>query len=426
MGADDSKPKHRHPIIDPDTVDVVVSTKYAIENYLVLGESTFIFGPPKHLKTFLVLSWMLCVATGLDWFGHKVRQLKVLYIIGEGADAFMGRVKAWQIENRIPNLHHNFKIVRRMVNLFDGSLWASINDIKAQGFIPDVIVIDTLGRAMGGAKETTEDFNKIFANIDAMMQDYLPGLTLVVVGHTRKADLVFRGPQVIPGDCDNIIYVERIGRELKTNVICEFSRNASEFNTFGVTLAAIPVATDEGMQSFLAVNGVTAASDTKAGDKTDKDKDEELAFKTLLSFYQGDHTWTQHTVWFRVTKAARGDKLGNSTFSDIIKSLLAKGRIRVNAEGLYQVVFGPAEPPSSSAGDAYSSSSHSPPKEAGVGGVTVDFSRSTPGVGSSNEVGAEADTCQSRKGENAVVSEPAKGGEDVAAEALKHLTEKTG
>ena len=237
MDSDDCKPKFRHPIIDPDTIEVVVSTKYMIENYLVLGESTFVFGPPKHLKTFLVLAWMLCIATGLDWFGHKVRQAKVLYIIGDGADAFMGRVKAWQIANHIPNLGENFRIVRRMVNLFDGSLKASIDDIKAQGFVPDVIVIDTLGRAMGAAKETTEDFNRIFAHIDAMMQDYLPGLTLVVVGHTRKSDLIFRGPQVIPGDCDNIIYVERIGKELKTNVSCEFSRNASEFSNFGEELS---------------------------------------------------------------------------------------------------------------------------------------------------------------------------------------------
>ncbi len=177
-----------------------------------------------------------------------------------------------------------------MVNLFDGSFKASIDDIKAQGFIPDVIVIDTLGRAMGGAKETTEDFNTIFLYIDEMMQDYLPGLTLVVVGHTRKADLIFRGPQVIPGDCDNIIYVERIGKELKTNVTCEFSRNASEFSNFGVTFGPRDVPTDEGPQNFLTVNGLTPAFDAKAADKTtDKNEDEELAFKTLLGLYRGEH-----------------------------------------------------------------------------------------------------------------------------------------
>src|SRR5262245_6028673 len=75
IGVKDSKLKFQ--LVDPDDIKTVVSTKYAIEDYLVLNESTFVFGPPKHLKTFLVLSWLLCIATGLDWFGHKVRRLKV-------------------------------------------------------------------------------------------------------------------------------------------------------------------------------------------------------------------------------------------------------------------------------------------------------------------------------------------------------------
>jgi AAA domain len=79
-----------------------------------------------------------------------------------------------------------------MIDLFadDGvdCAQAVFDAMQAQGFRPDVIAIDTLGRAMGGAKETTEDFNKIFATLDTMAQDYWPGVTLVIVSHTRKAD----------------------------------------------------------------------------------------------------------------------------------------------------------------------------------------------------------------------------------------------
>jgi hypothetical protein len=403
MGVKDSKLKFQ--LVDPDDIKTVVSTKYAIEDYLVLNESTFVFGPPKHLKTFLVLSWLLCIATGLDWFGHKVRRLKVLYFIGEGVDPFMGRIKAWQIANHVPDLDQYFKVVRRVPNLFDGSLESTISEIKAQGFIPDVIAIDTLGRAMGAAKETTEDFNQIFRYLDAIMQEYLPGLTLVIIGHTRKADLIFRGPQVVGGDCDNMIYVERIERELKANVQCQFSRNASEFDDFGITLTPKGVTTEDGPQNFLAVTEKTAAS-IKSKSKTDKD--EELAWSTLVTLYKGDDNWTPYTVWFEATKAARGGSLGNSTFSDKVKNLVAGGRVRLNEKGLYQVVFGAGE--RSSAG-ASSSSSHSPSKETGVGGVKEATPRSTPGVGSSS-----------------ISAEPAKGeieGEDdVAADAMKHLKTK--
>ena len=215
----DGETKHRHLLIDPDDFDTVISTKWLIDGLVPLQEISLVFGPPKNLKTFLVLALLLCVATGREFFGRKVHRAKVLYIIGEGTNAFLGRIKAWQKLNDVPSLEKHFKYDRRMINLFadDGldCAQAVFIAMQAQGFRPDVVAIDTLGRAMGSAKETTEDFNKIFATLDAMAQDYWPGVTLVIVSHTRKADMTYRGPQVIAGDCDNMINVERLEKELR-------------------------------------------------------------------------------------------------------------------------------------------------------------------------------------------------------------------
>jgi RecA-family ATPase len=170
--------KHRHLLIDPDDLDTVISTKWLIDGLVPLQEISLVFGPPKNLKTFLVLALLLCVATGREFFGRKVHRAKVLYIIGEGTNAFLGRIKAWQKLNDVPSLEKHFKYDRRMINLFadDGvdCAQAVFVEMQAQGFRPDVVAIDTLGRAMGGAKETTEDFNKIFATLDTMAQDYWP------------------------------------------------------------------------------------------------------------------------------------------------------------------------------------------------------------------------------------------------------------
>src|SRR5262249_54397552 len=144
--------KYTYSLIDPDSLTTVASTKWLVEGLLPLKEITFVCGPPKQFKTFLTLAWLLCVATGRDWLGHKVQRRKVLYIIGEGGDAFMGRIKAWQILNNVPDLGQHFMVLRRMVNLYDDSLISAVNEIKAQCSTPEVIVIDTLGRAMGGAK----------------------------------------------------------------------------------------------------------------------------------------------------------------------------------------------------------------------------------------------------------------------------------
>ena len=95
------------------------------------------------------------------------KQSRVIYNIVEGGDAFIGRIKAWQIHNKIPNLHGRFKVLRRMINLHDPAKFvAAVNMIQSQ-YQPQVLVIDTFGRAMSGADETTKDFNKLFANIDA-------------------------------------------------------------------------------------------------------------------------------------------------------------------------------------------------------------------------------------------------------------------
>ena len=58
-----------------------------------------------------------------------------------------------------------------------------------------------------------------------------------------------------------------------------------------------------------------------------------------MNLYQGDNSWTKWGDWFEAAKRARG-KLGNSHFSGKVKSLLEKGRVRVNDKGLYEVVFG--------------------------------------------------------------------------------------
>jgi hypothetical protein len=109
-------------------------------------------------------------------------------------------------------------------------------------------------------------------------------------------------------------------------------------------------------QDFLAINAAIAAFETKASAAAKTDKDEELIWQMLLRFYRDTDSWTPYSTWFEATKAARGGKLGNSTFSDKVKELVVKGKVRLNEKGLYQVVWGGG----SSSDMASSSSSHSP------------------------------------------------------------------
>jgi hypothetical protein len=402
----DQKPKYSFQLIDPDDIKVVRGTEYLIENLFVLRELTFVYGAPKQFKTFFVLAALLCVALGIDFLGRKVKQCKVVYMIGEGGDAFLGRIKAWQALNKIESLKKNFLVIDHTVNLFDddgvNSVRQAVRDLREQGFQPDVAAIDTLGRAMGDADEKTKDFNKIFVNLDRLRQDW-PGLTEIVLSHTKKGEAVFRGPQVIAGNGDNLMYVIRDGLELRATVTCEggFFRNAREFEAFGFTLAPQKVLTTVGMQDFLTVDGLTEAVKPAEGTgakKTDKElrqeELDELIWLTALQLRNGPDQLVEYNAWFQLTKAHRGGKLGTTTFSDAVKRLIAQGTIRKVGK-FYQVVLdgrGDGSPEQDEGGRGPTPvtpapDSRSPIRGAGVPGVGSATPRSTPGAPGVNSTG---------------------------------------
>src|SRR5262249_189800 len=123
-------------------------------------------------------------------------------------------------------------------------------------------------------------------------------------------------------------------------------RNAPEFETFGFTLAPQSVLTNKGMQDFLVVNALTEAAQTdveanKKGGKEARQEDlDELIWITALSLRREPENLVQYVAWFELTKAHRGGKLGNTTFSDAVKRLVANGAVRKVGD-FYQVVLGP-------------------------------------------------------------------------------------
>jgi hypothetical protein len=76
---------------------------------------------------------------------------------------------------------------------------------------------------------------------------------------------------------------------------------------------------------------------------------DQLAFNVLNSFrHQGAMQWTD---WYETTRARRGKPgLGPGTFSEMVKRLTAKGRVQVDRDGCYQVVFDGPDDTEKSAG----------------------------------------------------------------------------
>jgi hypothetical protein len=63
-----------------------------------------------------------------------------------------------------------------------------------------------------------------------------------------------------------------------------------------------------------------------------------LVFNVLASFQH--HGAIQWTDWYETTRVKRGERgLGNTTFSDAVKRLMAEARVQIDGDGCYFAVF---------------------------------------------------------------------------------------
>jgi hypothetical protein len=420
-----------YTFINPDDLKVVPATKWVIKPLIPAGEILVGCGAPKHLKTLLLQGALFTVASHLpDFFGYEIRRrLNLLYAINEGGDAFLGRTKAWQQLHKVPTFEGRLRICRQMPNLVDPQP-AALDDFKrridAERFEPDIISFDTLNRTMPGANEDTPSLSLVFDRL-GQLQEWKPGLTIILLHHTKKDELRFRGGQVIAGNADGLLYVERPDMNvMRANVTCDWFRNAASFAAFSFTCALAPVPTDDGLQDFPAINWlgpVDAKSEHQEDDWKSKKSAVETAEAEAYLLIEAKLRYT-YNEWFRATASAirlkhnRG--LGNVTFSDAVKRLVGSGSV-VEQGDHYQVVLRPAdgrtEPAKEATGQSTPNSWLLPYKGGGAPGAGVV----APEEHSRSFRSGSREGCNDGK---TVASEAAKAAGDLARQAMEQIRKR--
>lgn len=178
------------------------------------------YGPPKHGKTFLVLSMALHVAAGKPWFGRPVKPGLVVYIAGEGVGGLPTRIKAMRIKYEI-DAAIPFLVRVKAVNFRDpASVQALITTIRdaAGGQPVALVVIDTLARAMPGVDENSaQEVGLVIAHCDEV-RDAL-GCSVIPVHHTGKdVERGMRGSNAIHGAVDATFLIKRSGKSRVTMI----------------------------------------------------------------------------------------------------------------------------------------------------------------------------------------------------------------
>lgn len=174
-----------------------------IEGLFPRGELVAIYGNPKDGKSHVITYMLYRASLGLPSFGREVLPCRVAYLALEGGNGFRNRVLAL---TRKFGSSAGFFPMRRPFNFLaePDAVRDLITGLKA--LRADVLVIDTVTRAMPGADQNGQEaFSHFIGILDCIRAE--TGVCGVLVHHSGVSGRMM-GSTVFPGALDVIARVE--------------------------------------------------------------------------------------------------------------------------------------------------------------------------------------------------------------------------
>jgi hypothetical protein len=164
-----------------DDIQTSSVTEYVIKGLIPKRGLVLVWGPPKCGKSFKVFTWMMYVARGEDYRGHRVNQVEVVYLALEGQQGYGRRRDAHykyylKPDQTVPLFNFcgvSLDLVKDHKQL--------IADIQAQSVKPGVIVIDTLNRSLNGSESSDEDMAAYLRAADAIQAAF--DCVVIIIHH---------------------------------------------------------------------------------------------------------------------------------------------------------------------------------------------------------------------------------------------------
>jgi hypothetical protein len=231
----------------------------------------FLYGRSGWWKSFLVLSWALCVAAGVDWLGKTAITGDVIYVCAEGARGVGKRITAWKHHHGMAGQSVRLHVLGVPVHLLhQGETDRLVRSIKAKSSKPVLVVIDTLARAMAGGNENdTQDAGALIAAADLIRTEFK--CCVLFVHHVGVADTSRqRGSSAFRGAADMEIRVAAMGAAAQKDMLepgdviqvtCQKPKDSDGFAPVSLTTGRQTWATDEGqiLGSLVIVHAQAAA-----------------------------------------------------------------------------------------------------------------------------------------------------------------------
>ena len=197
------------PVLTIADLYAMPPAQWLIDGVIAEKELSVLYAPPGEGKTFLALDFALHVAAARDWNDHAVKGGRVLYIAGEGVSGLPGRVKAWHAHNSCDPVADFFVLPQNVEMVDDEALFRLTNTIRELGEF-DLIVIDTVARALAGAEENSaSEMGKFIAACGRLQIDH--NASVLGIHHSGKdAAKGMRGSSSLLGAVNTSMSCKRV------------------------------------------------------------------------------------------------------------------------------------------------------------------------------------------------------------------------
>lgn len=206
----------RFRFVDREGMANVQPPRWLIKDMLPVEAYAMLVGAPGTYKSFVALDIALSVAVGLPqnplWEVEEAGA--VLYIAGEGRSGMVNRVAAWEAKHNASVPANGFVLADPVPNVNDkDEVWQTFVETAASFLQPktsySLIVLDTVGRAMQGANENSQEHaSKLTARAEQLIREF--GCTLLALHHEgHEAKGRGKGSMEFIGAPDTVLALEK-------------------------------------------------------------------------------------------------------------------------------------------------------------------------------------------------------------------------
>ena len=180
---------------------------FLVENLMPEQGMVVLYGQPASYKSFVAIDLCLSISSGMDWQGFDSGRGKCLYIASEGVGGLKKRIKAWLMKNK-PEQTPDFHVLAQTINFLNQEeLDKLIKTIRTIGDNFELIVVDTVARALSNAgsdENSASDMGSFISACDYIRQEIQ--CTLLAIHHSGKNESSgLRGSSALLGGVDTSI-----------------------------------------------------------------------------------------------------------------------------------------------------------------------------------------------------------------------------